>query len=387
MLENWLKKNQNELIQLRRYLHENPEIGYAEKETSAYLKNYLKSLELQIIENNDMKFGFYTELGPLTDNILAIRCDLDALPIQDIKNCDYSSKKTKMMHACGHDAHMTILIGLIKLLKEHESKLTGRLRFIFQPAEECSPGGAISMIKGGAINNVTHIIGYHLYPMLNANQIAIKEGFITATVEVIEIELKCNGGHTSRPEESVDLVLATSMLVSEINKNLEQIKSDESPIVFVFGSINGGDTFNVIPSNIKLKGTLRYVNSAQKETIHGSINKAISEINNITGTEIEFSIPYSSPGIYNNKLLTQLIIDSGNSILEKNNTVILEKGSLGGEDFAFYLEKIPGAYFRIGCYDGHARDLHCNYFDINEDCIFTGINILKSVILNYGHLS
>jgi len=387
MLENWLKKNQNELIQLRRYLHKNPEIGYAEKETSAYLKNYLKSLELQIIENNDMKFGFYTELGPLTDNILAIRCDLDALPIQDKKNCEYSSKKTKTMHACGHDAHMTILIGLIKFLKEYESKLTGRIRFIFQPAEECSPGGAISMIKGGAINNVTHIIGYHLYPMLNSNQIAIKEGFITANVEVIEIELKCNGGHTSRPEESVDLVLATSMLVSEINKNLEQIKSDESPIVFVFGSINGGDTFNVIPSNIKLKGTLRYVNSAQKETIHDSINKAISEINNITGAEIEFSIPYSSPGIYNNKLLTQLIIDSGNSILEKNNTVILEKGSLGGEDFAFYLEKIPGAYFRIGCYDGHSRDLHCNYFDINEDCIFTGINILKSVILNYGHLS
>lgn len=387
MIENWLKKNQNELIQLRRYLHTNPEIGYAEKETSAYLKNYLKSLELQIIENNNMKFGFYTELGPLTDNILAIRCDLDALPIQDTKNCEYSSKNTKTMHACGHDAHMTILIGLIKFLKEHESELTGRLRFIFQPAEECSPGGAISMIKGGAINNVTHIIGYHLYPMLNANQIAIKEGFITATVEVVEIELKCNGGHTSRPEETVDLVLATSMLVSEINKKLDQIKSKESPIVFVFGSINGGDTFNVIPSNIKLKGTLRYVNSEQKKTIYDSINNAISEINKITGAQIEFSIPYSSPGIYNNKYLTQLIIDSGNSILGKNYTVILEKGSLGGEDFAFYLEKIPGAYFRIGCYDGKARDLHCNFFDINEDCIFTGINILKNIILNYGHLS
>ncbi len=387
MIENWLIKNQNELIQLRRYLHKNPEIGYAEKETSAYLKNYLKSIDLQIIENKDMKFGFYTELGPLTDNILAIRCDLDALPIQDTKNCEYSSKKTKTMHACGHDAHMTILIGLIKFLKEHESQLTGRLRFIFQPAEECSPGGAISMIKGGAINNVTHIIGYHLYPMLNANQIAIKEGFITATVEVVEIELKCKGGHTSRPEETVDLVLASSMLVSEINNKLDQIKTNESPIVFVFGSVHGGDTFNVIPSNIKLKGTLRYVNSAHKETIHGSIKYAISEINKITGAQIEFSIPYTSPGIYNNKFLTQLIIDSGNSILDKNNTIILEKGSLGGEDFAFYLEKIPGAYFRIGCYDGNARDLHCNFFDINEDCIFTGIKILKNIILNYGHFS
>jgi amidohydrolase len=387
MFNNWLKKNQNELIQLRRYLHKNPEVGYAEKKTSLYLKNKIKALDLPVIENIEMGFGFYTELGPQANKILAIRCDLDALPIQDTKTCDYSSTNLKTMHACGHDAHITILFGLIKYLKEHEAQITGGLRFIFQPAEECSPGGAISMIKGGAINNVTNIIGYHLYPMLNTGQIAVKSGFITATVEVIEIDLICKGGHTSRPEKSVDLILAASNLICEINTNINQIKSNESPIVLVFGSINGGDTFNVIPSKIKLKGTLRYVNSDQKEAIHDTINNAILKINRLAGAVIKFSVPYSSPGIYNDNFLTQLIINSGNYILEKKNTIILESGSLGGEDFAFYLEKIPGAYFRIGCYDGHARDLHCDYFDIDEKCIFTGINILINTIINYGHLS
>jgi amidohydrolase len=380
----FIKNNYRSLISLRRYLHQNPEVGYNEKKTSDYLINIIKSLDMVITQNTDMKFGFYTEIGPKSKNILALRCDLDALPIQDIKSCEYSSKKNNIMHACGHDAHMTILIGLIKYLKHNEANLNGRVRFIFQPAEECSPGGALCMIKGNALDNVSAIIGYHLFPKINAGKIAIKSEYISATVSVIEIELSCDGGHTARPEESVDLILASSILVKRLNEKLRLISTKDSPVLLVFGMINGGKTFNVIPSKVYMKGTLRYVNGDLKNNINKIINDEIRSVKMNTGAKIKFNIPYSSPGIYNDFNLTNLIHKSSKEVIGNSNILNLESASLGGEDFAFYLNYIPGVYFRIGCFDGVATDLHCNYFDIDESCIPIGIKILNQTIKNYN---
>ena len=384
-ISDWFDLNFEQIISIRRHLHQNPEIGYEEKDTSAYLKKIITELGLKVQCNSEMKYGFYTEIGPFSGKTLAIRCDIDALPIQDIKKCEYASNVENKMHACGHDAHMSIMIGLIKYLKEIESSLKGRIRFIFQPAEECSPGGALSMIAGNAINNISDIIGYHLYPKLNAGKIAIKQGYISSTVSVIDISLSCKGGHTSRPEESVDLVLATSDLVCNINKKINKMADKESPIVFVFGSINGGKTFNVIPSNIKLKGTLRYTNSNLRDLITEKIKEAINEIESFYGAKIIFETSYSSPGIFNNKELTNLIIASGLKEIGNENVILLENPSLGGEDFAFYLEQISGVYFRIGCFDGKATDLHSNYFDIDENSIKTGITILSRTIQDYKY--
>ncbi|MAJ44001.1 MAG: hypothetical protein CMF96_04535 [Candidatus Marinimicrobia bacterium] len=385
-INKFLDTNFEKLVSYRRYLHQNPEVGYNEKNTSFYLKNLIKDFGLPIIQNHEMKFGFYTELGPDSKKILAIRSDIDALPIQDTKNCNYSSKVKNTMHACGHDAHMTILLGLISYLKENENILNGRLRFLFQPAEECSPGGALCMIEGGAIDNVTNIIGYHLYPKLNAGKIAIKDNYISATVSVIDIELTCGGGHTSRPEESVDIVLTASKLICKLQEDIKHLISDSSPIVLVFGSINGGNAFNVIPSSISLKGTLRYTDAKLSDKIIDIVNKAIKTISTESGAEIHFKIPYTSPGIFNDFNLTELINLSSNEIIGKQNVVKLDKASLGGEDFAFYLNHIPGAYFRIGCFDGIATDLHSNFFDIDESCIKTSIQVLSQTIKNYNFL-
>ena len=383
-INTFLNSNFEKLVSYRRHLHQNPEVGYEEKNTSNYLIKILKEHGLPIIQNSKMKFGFYTELGPDSKNTLAIRCDIDALPIQDTKSCEYSSNIKNKMHACGHDAHMTILLGLILFLKENENQLNGRLRFIFQPAEECSPGGALCMIDGGAIENVSNIIGYHLYPKLNAGEIAIKDEYISATVSVIDIELTCGGGHTSRPEETVDLVLTASKLICKLNEKIKSLISDSSPIVLVFGSINGGNTFNVIPSSISLKGTLRYTNGDLTENIVDTLENVVKNISSESGAEINLNIPYSSPGIFNDRNLTELIKKSSNEIIDESNLIQLEKASLGGEDFAFYLDHIPGVYFRIGCFDGKATDLHSNFFDIDESCIKTGIQVLSQAIKNYN---
>tara|TARA_B100001029_G_C15057275_1_gene455402 strand:- start:1816 stop:2982 length:1167 start_codon:yes stop_codon:yes gene_type:complete len=382
-INTFLKNNFNKLVSYRRYFHQNPEVGYEEKNTSDFIKKILIDSNLQIFQNKKMKYGFYTELGPESKKILAIRSDIDALPIQDTKECEYSSKIKNTMHACGHDAHMTILIGLILFLKENETKLKGKLRFIFQPAEECSPGGAICMIKGGAIENVTNIIGYHLYPKLDAGQIAIKNNYISSTVSILNIELSCSGGHTSRPEESVDLILAASKLICKFNKNIKSLIKPNSPIVLVFGSIYGGNTFNVIPSLITLKGTLRYINQDLETKILTMLKNTCNDISLKYGAKIKIEIPYTSPSIYNDKDLTKLIISSAENTIGKTNIVKLDKPSMGGEDFAFYIKHIPGVYFRIGCFDGITTDLHSNFFDIDESCMKTGIKILSQAITEY----
>ena len=231
-LSSWLKENKDYLIGVRRHLHENPEVGYEEKNTASHLETLLQSWGYQINRTEQMGYGFTVEIPNGNGPILALRCDMDALPIQDLKKSSYSSKIHKRMHACGHDVHMTILMGLAKYLKEQHKALSGSIRLLFQPAEECSPGGSIGMIKGGAIDNVDHIIGYHVFPKLNAGSVAFKVGHMSANVGVMKIELKGSGGHTSRPEDSADLILIASKLVTDLNHTIQKLSTDKKDNIF-----------------------------------------------------------------------------------------------------------------------------------------------------------
>lgn len=379
----WLDENRDYLIGVRRHLHANPEIGYEEKNTSEYLKNLFASWGYEINSSDEMGYGFTVEIPKDNGPLLALRCDLDALPIQDLKSTPYSSQMQDIMHACGHDVHMTILTGLAKFLKESNSCSPGSLRLLFQPAEECSPGGSIGMIKGGAIKDVNHIVGYHVYPKLNAGSIAFKAGHMSANVDVIDVELKCSGGHTSRPEESADLILVTSALIQKINQNIQKIGTDSDPVVLVFGSIKGGHTFNVIPAKVILKGTIRYCDPDSKQSIYDCIQACVDQIRTESNVDIKWQVPYSSPGVSNDLHLFNIASKAAGEILGDDKITILEKSSLGGEDFSYYLEKIPGFYFRLGCYNGKASDLHCAHFDVDENCIFTGISVLNEFITHY----
>ena len=382
--QNWIKDNFKKLVEIRRWLHRNPEIGFDEYKTAEYLKKILSALGYKITQTSKMKTGFFCEYNSgSTGDILAVRCDMDGLLVSEQSSKDYKSVNSGVMHACGHDVHMTTVVGLAIMMQELKLDISGSVRFIFQPAEEQAPGGSIAMIDGGAIDNVSHIIGGHVLPKMNAGKLAFKKGPMAAIVELIDISITGPGGHTSRPAETVDLVWAMSQLILSIEQSVKRSADQQEPVVLAFGKVSGGNTFNVLPDNIELKGTLRYLDSSLKDKLHESIDKAISGVEQVTGAKITWSIPYTSPGVFNDAELTDILTLSSISAIGGDNTIILEESSMGGEDFAYYLEHIPGSYYRIGCYDGCANDVHTPNFDVDESCISTAVLFLGQAVVDY----
>lgn len=379
----WIKNNFDHLVEIRHHLHQNPEIGFEEFETSAYLMNILEKAGYVINQTNAMKTGFTCDYGLGVGPILGIRCDLDAIKVFDAKDVPYRSRNDGIMHACGHDVHMTVVTGLALLMKDEKVHVPGMVRFIFQPAEEQAPGGALAMIDGGALNDLDHIIGLHVAPGLEAGKVGIKYGSMSANVDLINITLKGDGGHTSRPHDTVDLVAAVSQLIIALDEAILHHIDPQQPVVLSFGSISGGNAFNVIPSRISLQGTLRYLNAEVKNSLYDLIAETIHNIGQTTGAKIDWHIPYSAPGIHNDDNLTSLLVEGARKALDTHHLVFLEKASMGGEDFAYYLEKVPGAYFRVGCSDGYVKDLHSINFDVNENCIPTAIKVLEKTVSSY----
>lgn len=382
-VDRWIESNRDFIIHLREWLHQHPEIGFQEHKTSEHLKSILKEKGYSIIQNKDMETGFYCDYGS-KGPVLALRTDMDALEVLE-ENYDkkYRSKNEGVMHACGHDVHMAILTSLAVFLKENNIPLNGTVRFVFQPAEEQAPGGAISMIKGKSMDLVDNIIGSHVLPKLEAGKVAIKYGPIAATVELIDIVLEGAGGHTSRPNESVDLIWAQSQLVHFLEQSLNHGIDKQEPVVLAFGKIEGGTTHNVLPSKVKLSGTLRYLNPAIRDLLYEKINDSVKNVMNLSNAKIKWSSNYACPGVINDDKTTDLILQSAKEAIGEENVELLDVSSMGGEDFAYYLEKVPGTYFRIGSYDGNCKDIHTSDFDVDKECLFTGIKVYASIIGNY----
>ena len=382
--ESWVSDNFKKLIDIRRWLHRNPEIGFDEHKTSEYLKKLLLDSGYTITQTPEMKTGFFCEYNSGSNgSVLAVRCDMDGLLVSEQSSKEYKSTNKGVMHACGHDVHMTTVVGLAIMVSELKLNISGSIRFIFQPAEEQAPGGSIAMIDGGAIENVDHIIGGHVLPKMDAGKLGFKAGPMAAIVELIEISITGPGGHTSRPAETVDLIWAMSQLILSMEQSVRRSADQQQPVVLAFGKVVGGNTFNVLPDSIELKGTLRYLDSDLKDKLHSNIDKAISGVEQVTGAKIKWSVPYTSPGVFNDESLTDVLVESSKKAIGSNSTIILEESSMGGEDFAYYLEHIPGSYYRIGCYDGCAKDVHTPNFDVDESCISTAVLFLGQAIVDY----
>jgi len=379
----WIENNFTRLVEIRHYLHQHPELGYEEYNTSDYLKNLLKQAGYNIVQTEKMGTGFYCELGKGNKPALGIRCDIDALPIQDQKTVDYRSKIDGVMHACGHDVHMTIVTGLALLLKENPTKIPGTVRFIYQPAEEKIPSGSLQMIKSGGINGLDHLIGFHILPKLDSSKIGIKSGPMSAAVSLLDFKLSGPGGHTSRPQETIDLVSVAANLIYETENSINKIGTTDRPIVMAFGQISGGYTFNVIPSKINLRGSVRYLAEDSKKIIQKYIRRTVKAIKNETGAQIEFKIPYSIPAVTNDEELTKIIEKGAVHAIGNDNVVKMEKSSMGSDDFGFYIDKLPCSLFRIGSSNGKVMDLHVSDFDVDENCIRTAIKVLHGTIIEY----
>ena len=378
----------DELINLRRHIHAHPELSGLENQTAILISGYLKNIGWNVTESIG-RTGVIADFGPIDKGIIGLRVDMDALPILEETQLSFSSKVDGVMHACGHDLHISIGLGVANIVKD--LNLDFGTRIIFQPAEEIATG-AKWMIKDGATNGLTHIFGVHVYPDLSVGTVGIKEGSLTAAAGELKVEIKGKSGHGARPHEGIDAIWAASKVISGIQELITRQLDPLDPVVITFGKINGGSAFNVLAEKVNLVGTVRCTNLKLFRNIGNWLSKNISYLASCCGADAKVFFKEITPPVNNNSQINKIFRDSAIKVLGQENVIELQKPSLGAEDFAEFLNEIPGAMFRLGVSssDGCAP-LHSSKFNPDERAIAVGIKVitesivkLSSEIINTG---
>lgn len=369
------------LVEIRRHFHCYPETAFEEEKTGEYISVLLEEVGLEV-KRNVAGTGVVALLkGSEEGKTIALRADMDALPLQDIKDADYSSRHPGVCHACGHDAHMAVVIGAALLLSKYRDRMKGQVKFIFQPAEEKPPGGASFMIEAGALDHpsVDAILGIHTNPYFPVGSVALKKGPIMAAADLIKIKIIGSGGHGAAPHQTVDPVVAAAQVIQGLQLISSRMVDPLEPIVVTIAKIQGGEKFNIIPREVELEGTVRTLNPGLRDQVKGMIERILGGITSACGAQYELEYVRNYPVLVNDHNITALVEEASREILGKENTVILEKPLMGSEDFASYLEHIPGSYLFLGVGPEEGKTIypwHHPGYDINEEALPVGAAVL-----------
>ncbi|CCQ64245.1 M20 family metallopeptidase [Crocosphaera watsonii WH 8501] len=373
------------LIEIRRHFHSHPELSGQEYQTAAYVSGVLSSYGIHVQE----AVGKTGVVGNLEGNgtkkgILAIRTDMDALPIEERTKLEFASCKSGVMHACGHDVHTTLGLGTAMILAQLRDQLPGNIRFLFQPAEEIAQG-ASWMVQDGAMRDVDSIFGVHVFPSLTARSVGIRYGALTAAADDIEIFIQGESGHGARPHEAVDAIWIASQVITTLQQAISRTQNPLRPLVLTIGQITGGRAPNVIADQVRMAGTVRSLHPETHANLPEWIEGIIANVCNAYNAKYEMNYRRGVPSVQNDINLTQIIESAcreawGNDLVE-----ILPEPSLGAEDFALYLEHAPGTMFRLGV--GHEKKdnypLHHPLFEVDESAIVTGVVTLAYSACKY----
>ena len=371
-----------ELINIRRHLHAHPELSGLENQTAILISGYLKNIGWRVTESVG-RTGVVADFGPKDKGFIGLRVDMDALPIHENTNLSFSSKLDGVMHACGHDLHICIGLGVAKIIKD--LKLNFGTRIIFQPAEEIA-SGARWMIEDGATDGLKKILGVHVFPELCTGTIGIKEGSLTAAAGEISVEITGKSGHGARPYEGVDAIWATSKVISGIQEAVTRKLNPLDPVVITFGKINGGNAYNVLSEKVNLIGTVRCTNLELFKDMGDWLNVNISSIAKSCGAEAKIKFREITPPVNNDFAINKVLRDSAIEILGDHKVIELQKPSLGAEDFAEFLNYVPGAMFRLGVSsEKGCAPLHSSEFDPDESAIGIGIKVITESIVKLSH--
>ncbi|MFT3746696.1 MAG: M20 family metallopeptidase [Agriterribacter sp.] len=369
-----------ELQDIRHRIHANPELSYKEFETSKLVQEQLSALNIPFeIKATTGVVGLLKGKNP-DKRIIALRADMDALPITEENDVPYKSKKPGVMHACGHDVHTACLLGAAKILNETTSDWEGTIKLIFQPGEEKNPGGASLMIKEGVLENPkpAAILGLHVHPQLEVGKYRFRGGKIMASADEIYITIKSKGGHAAAPQQTADTILIASQLVVALQQIISRNRNPFSPSVLSITSFQGGYTTNVIPSEVKLMGTFRAMDEQWRFEAHTLIRKMATELVHSMGAEIDLHIDVGYPTVYNDEKLNTAAEISAAEYAGADN---IEESELrmGAEDFGYYSQVIPGCFYRLGAGNvskGITSGVHTPTFDIDEDAIALGAGMM-----------
>ncbi len=385
---NITQKNQEKLIEIRRYLHQHPELGFSEFETRKYIKNILIDLGLDVTEI--AKTGLVGILkGGENGKTVAIRADMDALPIYELNDVEYKSLYDGRMHACGHDVHMALAIGTAIVLSEIKDYIKGNIKFIFQPAEETT-GGAKLMINEGVLDNpkVDYIIGGHVWPSIPAGKIGMKSGPIMGSSDFIEIKVIGKGGHAAKPHNTIDPIIIGCEIINAFQKIISRQIDPAEQVVISMCKFESGSGFNIIPNETVIKGTVRTLNEKIRESMPKKMEDIIEGIVKPYGANYEFKYIKNYPVTNNHENITDYIKKSVEKIMGKENVVNIEKASLTGEDFSYFLREIPGTFIWVGVKNeknGIVYDLHHPQFDIDEYALSSGVKVYSQAIMDLLH--
>ncbi|MFT3846868.1 MAG: M20 family metallopeptidase [Lacibacter sp.] len=374
------KKYKDDFIAVRHHLHANPELSYKEFETSTFVQNKLKELGIS--------FSVMAETGVValikgkkpSSKVIALRADMDALPIQEENNVSYKSTKEGVMHACGHDVHTTCLLGAAKILNELKDEWEGTVKLVFQPGEEKNPGGASIMIKEGVLENPKPqaIIGLHVHPGLQIGQLSFRGGKVMASADELYLTVKGKGGHAASPHQAVDPILIASHLVVSLQQIISRNLNPHNPSVLSITAFNAGTTTNVIPNVVKLMGTFRAMDEEWRFKAHELIRRNATMLVESMGGTLDLHIDVGYPSVYNNEALNEKVKAKA---VEMVGDVHVEETELrmGAEDFGYYTQQIPGCFFRLGVMNnekGINSGVHTPTFNIDEDAIETGMAMM-----------
>lgn len=374
-----------ELVSMRRYFHSHPELGFEEYETSKTIKEFLKAEGIEFEEVAGT--GICAIIKGNGNKTIALRGDMDALPLKDKKEAIYSSKVEGKMHGCGHDAHTTILMGAAKILNSIKDNLNGNVKFIFEPAEE-TVGGARFMIKEGVLEKpkVDCVIGLHVHEGIEVGKIGLKKGVVNAASNPFTIKIKGKGGHGAHPEDTVDPIVIASNIILSLQTIISREIPPTDPAVITVGSIHGGTAQNIIPEEVTISGIIRTMRSEHREYVKKRLIEVCEGIATAMRGSVEINIEESYPCLYNNDEILQLVDNSAKEIIGTENIIELESPSMGVESFAYFSMERPAAFYFLGVRNeekGIIHPAHGSFFDIDEAALPIGVAIQCKAVYEY----
>ncbi len=375
-----------EMRQIRRYLHSKPELSFKEYETATFIENTLKKFDIHGIGRIAETGVTFCLEGKEKGKTIALRADIDALPILEANDVPYKSKHEGVMHACGHDVHTTNLLGAAKILHELKDQFNGMIKFIFQPGEERSPGGASLLIKEGILEKPKpeRILGQHVMPLLPVGKVGFKSGKYMASADEIYLTVKGKGGHGAMPENFIDPVAISSQIIVSLQQVVSRFANPKIPSVLSFGKIVGEGTTNIVPGEVRIEGTFRTFNEEWRKEALKKIRAISISIAESMGATCEVNVASGYPLLINHEEYTANNIVAAKAYMGDENVVELDLW-MAAEDFAFYSHHVDACFYRFGTRNetkGIVSGVHTSTFDVDEEALKTGMGLISWLALN-----
>ncbi|MBC7614520.1 MAG: amidohydrolase [Pedobacter sp.] len=375
----------NDVVGYRQHIHANPELSFKEYQTSLFIKEKLTAwgIEFKEMANTGVVGLIRGELP--SDQIIALRADMDALPIHETNDKPYKSKNEGVMHACGHDVHSSSLLGTAYILNELKAEFGGTIKLVFQPAEEILPGGASIMIKEGVLENPKPhaMLGQHVMPLIETGKVGFRSGIYMASTDELYVTVHGKGGHGAQPHQNIDPVLITAHIIVALQQIVSRNADPRLPSVLSFGKVNANGATNIIPNEVKLEGTFRTLNEEWRKEAHRLMKKMAEGIAESMGGSCDFNIMHGYPFLINEEKLTENAVVYAQDYLGKENVIDLDIW-MAAEDFAYYSQVTAACFYRLGTGNvakGTTYSVHTPNFDIDEDALKTSTGLMAYLAL------